>query len=170
MLKIAVFVIFVAHVYAQKKAAVYLFDPSGSNDVKGNVTFTKIDNYILVTGNVTGLSKGKHGFHIHNLGYIASGCVGAGGHFNPHNVNHGGPNDEIRHVGDLGNIEVTDDSHVAHVNINDTIIDLEGEHNIIGRTVVVHAGEDDLGKGGNAESLVTGNAGGRLACGVIGIL
>ncbi|KAJ8975456.1 hypothetical protein NQ317_000705 [Molorchus minor] len=96
-------------------------------------------------------------------------ALGAGGHFNPHNLTHGAPEDETRHVGDLGNI-VADSRGEAHVDITDSFIDLEGEHSIIGRAVVVHAGEDDLGKGGNAESLKTGNAGGRVACGVIGIL
>ncbi|KAJ8946882.1 hypothetical protein NQ318_008238, partial [Aromia moschata] len=151
------------------KATVYLSDPSGKNDVKGEVTFTKHDDYILVTGSVSGLGEGKHGFHIHSFGHIAPGCTGAGAHFNPHNKTHGGPQDKSRHVGDLGNIEA-DSSGVATVDIRDSVIDLEGEHNIIGRAVVVHAGEDDLGKGGNEESLKTGNAGGRLACGVIGLL
>lgn len=59
---------------------------------------------------------------------------------------------------------------MAKVDIKDSVIDLEGQHNVIGRAVVVHAGEDDLGKGGHEDSLTTGHAGGRLACGVIGLL
>merc|ERR1711911_143674 len=78
------------------------------------------------------------------------------------------PTASVRHVGDLGNITATD-SGVATVDINDSLIQLSGENSIIGRTVVVHADPDDLGKGGVPLSLTTGNAGARVACGVIGI-
>lgn len=81
---------------------------------------------------------------------------------------HGAPTDVERHVGDLGNI-VANHQGVATINFVDKIIDLEGAHNIIGRAVVVHENEDDLGKGGFTDSLTTGHAGGRVACGVIGI-
>lgn len=82
-------------------------------------------------------------------------------------LSHGGPNDRIRHVGDLGNIESR--NNVAYINIEDHIISLSGDHNIIGRAVVVHAMIDDLGKTDHRDSKTTGNAGARLACGVIGI-
>merc|ERR1712243_118827 len=76
------------------------------------------------------------------------------------------PTDSVRHIGDLGNI-TAGDSGVASVDIKDSLIQLSGEHSIIGRTVVVHADPDDLGKGGVELSLTTGNAGARVACGVI---
>ena len=91
-----------------------------------------------------------------------------GPHFNPKNATHGGPTASVRHVGDLGNV-ATDSSGAAKGTIEDTHVKLIGPESVIGRMVVVHAGEDDLGKGGNEESLKTGNAGGRAACGVIGI-
>ena len=91
-----------------------------------------------------------------------------GPHFNPHNATHGGPTSSIRHVGDLGNIN-TDSSGAAKGTIQDKYIKLIGPESVIGRMIVVHAGEDDLGQGGNEESLKTGNAGGRAACGVIGV-
>uniref|UniRef100_Q9TS96 Thymus HYPOCHOLESTEROLEMIC factor (TPHF) (Superoxide dismutase) (SOD) (Fragments) n=1 Tax=Bos taurus TaxID=9913 RepID=Q9TS96_BOVIN len=78
-------------------------------------------------------------------------------------LTHGGPKDEERHVGDLGNV-TADKNGVAIVDIVDPLISLSGEYSIIGRTMVVHEKPDDLGRGGN-----TGNAGSRLACGVIGI-
>ena len=87
---------------------------------------------------------------------------------NPHGKTHGAPTDEARHVGDLGNVK-TDGQGNAKGTIEDVLVKLIGPESVIGRTVVVHAGTDDLGKGGNEESLKTGNAGPRPACGVIGI-
>jgi superoxide dismutase, Cu-Zn family len=81
---------------------------------------------------------------------------------------HGGPQSAVRHAGDLGNVP-TDARGNAKGIIEDSHIKLIGPESVIGRMVVVHAGEDDLGQGGNEESLKTGNAGGRAACGVIGV-
>lgn len=108
------------------------------------------------------------GFHIHAFGDNTNGCTSAGPHFNPAGKNHGAPEDDERHVGDLGNIS-TDSNGVAKGTKQDTLIKLFGEHSVIGRSVVVHDATDDLGKGGHADSLKTGNAGGRAACGVIGL-
>lgn len=83
--------------------------------------------------------------------------------------NHGAPNDTDRHVGDLGNIEAGQNT-VATISIVDHVISLKGPHSIIGRAIVVHSDVDDLGKGGFADSLTTGHAGTRVACGVIGIM
>ena len=96
------------------------------------------------------------------------GCMSSGPHFNPGKLTHGAPEDSIRHVGDLGNI-TADESGKALVEIKDSMIQLAGPDSIIGRTVVVHADPDDLGKGGHELSLATGNAGARIACGIIGI-
>uniref|UniRef100_A0A7R9DDB4 Superoxide dismutase [Cu-Zn] n=2 Tax=Timema TaxID=61471 RepID=A0A7R9DDB4_TIMCR len=137
--------------------------------VKGTVYFEQEgDKPVKVTGEVTGLSKGLHGFHVHEFGDNTNGCTSAGPHFNPHGKDHAGPTDSDRHVGDLGNIEAGANG-VAKVNITDSVISLTGSHSIIGRTVVVHADQDDLGKGGHELSKTTGNAGARSACGVIGI-
>nr|XP_054753566.1 uncharacterized protein LOC129259293 [Lytechinus pictus] len=129
---------------------------------------SSLDAGVNVSGTVTGLAPGQHGFHIHQFGDNTNGCVSAGGHFNPNAKTHGAPEDEERHAGDLGNI-VADDSGTANVNITDRQLSLSGPQSIIGRSVVVHADIDDLGKGGHELSKTTGNAGGRLACGVIGI-
>lgn len=86
-----------------------------------------------------------------------------------HNKTHAGPKDENRHVGDLGNVEAA--GGVAKFEIEDKLIQLAGDHSIVGRSLVVHADADDLGQGvgdKKDESLKTGNAGARLACGVIG--
>lgn len=118
-----------------------------------------------ITGND---ANAERGFHIHEFGDNTNGCTSAGPHFNPFGKTHGAPSDEVRHVGDLGNI-ATDAQGVAKGTITDKLVKLIGPTSILGRTVVVHAGTDDLGKGGHPDSLKTGNAGGRPACGVIGI-
>ncbi|XP_071518356.1 superoxide dismutase [Cu-Zn]-like isoform X2 [Panulirus ornatus] len=120
-----------------------------------------------IQGVITHLTPGLHGFHVHQYGDLSGGCKTAGGHFNPFKKNHGAPENLDRHVGDLGNI-LADSTGTAHVNITDPLITLVGPNTVVGRAVVVHAGEDDLGTGNNEESLKTGNAGGRVACGVIG--
>ena len=93
-------------------------------------------NATKVTGQITGLKPGNHGFHIHEFGDYSAGCVSAGSHFNPEGKEHGGPSDESRHVGDLGNI-VADAGGVAKVDIIDSHITLSGPKTIIGRSVVV---------------------------------
>lgn len=83
------------------------------------------------------------------------------------NKTHGGPSDEERHFGDLGNIK-TNESGSGYFAFSDRLVTLFGDNSIIGRSVVVHAKQDDLGRGGDEESKKTGNAGARVACGVIG--
>ena len=124
---------------------------------------------------VTGLTPGEHGFHIHEKADFSNGCASAGGHYNPFGKNHGAPSDDERHVGDLGNIFANADG-VAEGSITDHLVKLDGPYSVIGRSMMVHADRDDLGKGDNSSptppvngkaSLVTGNAGARIACGEI---
>jgi len=126
------------------------------------------DGSTRIQGEVSGLEKGEHGFHIHQFGDTTNGCTSCGGHFNPGGKNHGAPSDKERHAGDLGNI-AADANGVAVIDIVDHQIPLHGPHSIVGRALVVHAGVDDLGKGGHKDSLTTGNAGGRLACGIVAL-
>ncbi|QPG96284.1 Superoxide dismutase [Cu-Zn] [Epichloe festucae Fl1] len=144
----------------------------GDSKVSGTVVFEQEgpeSSPTTITWDITGNdANAKRGFHIHTFGDNTNGCTSAGPHFNPHGKTHGAPSDEARHVGDLGNIE-TDGQGNAKGSVKDEQVKLIGPHSVIGRTVVVHAGTDDLGKGNNEESLKTGNAGPRPACGVIGI-
>jgi superoxide dismutase, Cu-Zn family len=144
------------------KAIAVLHSASGSR-VTGTVTFTRTGDAILVVADVTGLTPGKHGFHIHEFGdCTAPDATSAGGHFNPMHKQHGGPDAAEHHVGDLGNLDA-DSSGKAHLELKDPALMLSGENSILGRSVIVHAKEDDL------KSQPVGNAGGRLACGVIGM-
>jgi len=123
---------------------------------------------VSVTGEIKGLNPGMHGFHVHEFGDTTDGCTSAGPHFNPHGKTHGGPEDAERHAGDLGNVSAGGDG-VAKIDVKDSQISLVGPLSVVGRTMVVHADPDDLGKGGHELSKTTGNAGARVACGVIGV-
>ncbi|KAI0671002.1 superoxide dismutase [Trametes maxima] len=139
--------------------------------VSGTVTFTQLAPTapVTVSGKIENLDvSAKHGFHVHASGDLSNGCLSAGPHFNPFGFTHGAPADTQRHVGDLGNIE-SDSKGVASFSFEDELISLNGPLSIVGRAVVVHAGTDDLGRGGDDESLKTGNAGARAACGVVGL-
>ncbi|KLU83397.1 superoxide dismutase [Magnaporthiopsis poae ATCC 64411] len=154
-----------------KAVAVLRPDPNATIQVSGSVTFEQESESAptKVTWNFSGNDpNAKRAFHIHTFGDNTNGCTSAGPHFNPHNKEHGAPSDENRHVGDLGNFD-TDAQGNSSGTVEDKLIKLIGPESVIGRTVVVHAGTDDLGQGGHAESKKTGNAGGRPACGVIGI-
>ncbi|PVH96715.1 copper/zinc binding superoxide dismutase [Periconia macrospinosa] len=143
----------------------------GDSNVKGTVTFEQADESspTTVTWNITGNdANAERGMHVHAFGDNTNGCTSAGPHFNPHGKEHGAPEDENRHVGDLGNIK-TDGQGNAQGSVTDKFIKLIGSESVIGRTVVVHGGTDDLGKSDHPESKKTGNAGPRPACGVIGI-
>ncbi len=89
-----------------------------------------------MTGSITGLKPGNHGFHIHQFGDYTGGCVSAGGHFNPAGKEHGGPKDDNRHAGDLGNV-VADSNGTVTLDIVDSQIPLTGPNSIVGRSVVV---------------------------------
>ncbi|MBI3407755.1 MAG: superoxide dismutase family protein [Planctomycetes bacterium] len=142
--------------------AVCVLIPTKDSKVTGIVTFTQKGDAIEITGEITGLTPGNHGFHVHEFGDISSADgMATGGHFNPGGDKHGGPEDKERHVGDLGNI-TADDTGKATLKTTDKMIRLHGMNSIIGRGLIVHAKADDL------KSQPTGDAGGRVAQGVIG--
>ena len=142
--------------------AIAQLNPTEGNTVSGTVTFTQVENVVRVDISLQGFDgAGKHGFHVHEEGDCsAPDGTSAGGHFNPEGVEHAGPHAEKRHVGDLGNLTADENGSVT-ASFIDQMIELNGPHSIIGRGVIVHANADDL------TSQPTGNAGARLACGVI---
>jgi Cu-Zn family superoxide dismutase len=143
--------------------AIAVLHPTKGNNVMGSVTFTQSGDEVKVVADITGLTPGKHGFHIHEFGDCSSpDGNAAGGHFNPTKHDHGAPDASDRHAGDLGNIEA-DASGKAHLEWSDKVMKLSGADSIVGHSVIVHEKADDL------KTQPTGNAGGRLACGVIGV-
>ncbi len=152
-----------AHKAPKITAAVAVLHPTQGNEVRGTVHFTKVDGGVRVVAEVTGLTPGLHGFHVHEFGDATSpDGSAAGGHFNPGEAPHGGHDSAERHAGDFGNLEA-DSSGRARLDRVDPMLKLAGPHSIIGRGLIVHAAPDDL------KSQPTGNAGGRVACGVIGV-
>merc|ERR1712147_33626 len=127
------------------------------------------DQKCKITGEFKGMTPGLHGFHIHQFGNLTEGCKTAGPHYNPFGKTHAGPDDEERHVGDMGNVTSVDDG-TGKYEREDQLITLFGDYSVLGRSCVLHADEDDLGRGGHELSKTTGNAGGRIACGVIGTM
>ena len=130
--------------------------------VKGTVEFKETDDGIEVTANLEGLKKGVHGFHIHEKGDCsAPDAKSAGGHFNPGNHKHGAPDAAEHHEGDLGNITADKDGKgTATLTIKGVTLG-DGDTSIVGKGFIIHAKADDL------KSQPVGNAGDRVACGVI---
>ncbi len=143
--------------------AIAVLSPAPNSQVQGVVTFEKTDKGIKIIADVSGLTPGKHGFHIHEFGDCsAADYTSAGPHFMTEGESHGAPADPMRHRGDMGNLEA-DANGKAHLEWVDNGISFSGPNSILGRSVIIHANEDDL------KTQPTGNAGARIACGIIGI-
>uniref|UniRef100_C1C108 Superoxide dismutase [Cu-Zn] n=1 Tax=Caligus clemensi TaxID=344056 RepID=C1C108_CALCM len=168
ILAVLCFVVSTHSTYHYPQAQAVLYFKGDTSKPMGKVYFSETHRgTVIVRGSISGLSPGLHGFHIHEVPSLENECKGAGPHFNPFNQNHGFHSAE-RHVGDLGNIYSESNQFDTYFQkLDKGVSTRNGERDIIGRAVVVHAGEDDLGQGGNEESLRTGNAGARVACGII---
>ncbi|XP_076004057.1 extracellular superoxide dismutase [Cu-Zn]-like [Genypterus blacodes] len=121
--------------------------------------FAKVKVLLRLIGFPSEDSPQNRAVHIHQYGDLSQGCAATGGHYNPFNVNH------PHHVGDFGNFQPQQARINAEIEAEATLF---GPLSVMGRGVVIHAHTDDLGMGGNAASLLHGNAGPRLGCCVIG--
>ena len=140
--------------------------PASGSNVRGTVHFYETKKGVRVVAKVSGLTPGMHGFHIHDKGDCsAPDAASAGPHFNPTSMKHGGPKDAERHAGDFGNISADASGNGTYQAV-DQHISFDGPNSIIGRGVIVHAKEDDL-KTQQSPTTTPGNAGPRVACGVI---
>jgi Cu-Zn family superoxide dismutase len=138
-------------------------NPTKGNKTIGEATFEQAGDKVKVVIFVQGLKPGQeHGLHIHEKGDCSSGDgMSAGGHFNPHGKPHGNPGGKERHAGDLPSLKAGKDGR-ANIQVEvDMISVTAGPGGIVGRAVIVHADPDDF------KTQPTGNAGARLACGVI---
>ncbi|MBC7659304.1 MAG: superoxide dismutase family protein [Chitinophagaceae bacterium] len=136
--------------------------PKSGTKAAGTVSFTKESDGIRVVASLTGVEPGKHGFHIHEKGDCsAEDASTAGGHFNPAGSPHAAPSASVRHVGDLGNIEIKKDgTGTLKITVKNPK-DFSAWADISGKSVIVHEKADDL------KSQPSGDAGKRIACGLI---
>jgi Cu-Zn family superoxide dismutase len=147
--------------WAQQMSATATLKPTSGNTAAGTVTFTQKGDKVAVVANVTGLSPGPHGFHIHEKGDCsAPDAMSAGGHFNPTAKPHGDPTGADHHAGDMPQL-VADAGGNANLSAELSPMTLGGANDIVGKAVVVHKDADDF------KTQPTGNSGARVACGVI---
>jgi Cu-Zn family superoxide dismutase len=137
--------------------------PTAGNTASGTVYFTQQGDRVLVSGEIRGLKpNAEHGFHVHEKGDCSSpDATSAGGHYNPGNQPHGRYDMPQHHAGDIPSLRA-DASGFAQINFESSAFRVgAGEHNVVGRSVIVHRDPDDF------TSQPAGNSGPRLACGVI---
>lgn len=145
-----------------KQAVATLASKSGSK-AGGEALFAEGKGTVTLHLLITGAEPGMHAVHIHDTGDCsAADASSAGGHWNPSSENHGKWGTKPFHHGDIGNVEVGADGR-AQMTLGSSMWTLGGppETNILGHAVVVHAKADDF------TTQPSGNAGGRIACGVI---
>lgn len=133
------------------------------SSVSGNFFLEDTEQGMNLRGKVTGLTPGKHGFHVHEFGSCGSEGKDAGSHFNPQDAKHGYlPKEKLKHAhaGDFGNLEA-DESGTATIDITLPGLTVSGNpFAVAGRAIIIHEHEDDF-------SQPLGNAGGRIGCGLI---
>lgn len=136
--------------------------PTSGSTAQGTVHFQELaDGSVDVQIDLTGVPAGVHGFHVHDKGDCGDNGNAAGGHFNPTGQPHAAPAAAAHHAGDFGNVTAGANGEV-HTRFNTRSITVsEGATSAVGHAVILHANPDDL------TTQPTGNAGGRIACGVV---
>jgi len=131
----------------------------------GIVTLTQTRSGVRLSGSLKGLPAGEHALHVHSVGKCEPPFTSAGPHFNPAQKKHGKLNPEGHHAGDMDNIVVPASGNLALKIVNKDITLEKGKPNSVfqegGTAVVIHAAKDDY------TTDPTGNAGDRIACGVV---
>jgi len=141
-------------------SAVAIISGNTPEGITGTIRFVRLKKGVRVTGEIYGLTPGKHGFHIHENGACDRPTFEtAGPHFNPDAHKHGDMTMDS-HAGDYGNI-VADDYGVAKFSFIDKEASFKGKYSIIGKSVLIHEKEDDL------KTDPSGNSGARIGCGII---
>jgi Cu-Zn family superoxide dismutase len=137
--------------------------PTKSNRAAGTATFTQMGDRVRVVADVSGLNPGQeHAFHIHEVGDCSSGDgMSTKGHFNPLGKPHAHYSTPERHAGDMPALKADANGNVHLDTTLDVMTVNDGPTSIVGRGLIVHAGSDDY------KTQPTGNAGARVACGVI---
>jgi Cu-Zn family superoxide dismutase len=136
--------------------------PASKSKVKGKATFVTVDGGVEITVTAEGLSPGEHGWHVHAKGDCsAPDASSAGDHFNPENKKHGGPDAAEHHAGDFGNLTAGKDGKATKTLTMKGVTLDQGPTSLVGKALIIHDKKDDL------KSQPSGNAGARIACGVI---
>jgi len=166
-------------VTGQRAAMCIIRNGSGVANVSGIVVFTQEsrEECVRIEVHLSGFNPAVSrlvGFHVHENKSLANQCAGAGAHLNLANSPHGAANDprQFRHTGDLANLKVNATGSVFAITTERlfTLYNIPSNNiqvPIVGRTCVVHENQDDVGLGGAANSLTTGNSGRRLGCCII---
>jgi Cu-Zn family superoxide dismutase len=146
----------------QGPGAVATLAPTSGSTAQGTVNFQQLaDGSVQVTVDLTGVPAGVHGFHIHEFGNCGDNGNAAGGHFNPTGTPHGAPAADPHHAGDFGNVTADANGRVQTRFTTRSITVAAGPNSAVGHAVILHANPDDL------TTQPTGNAGARIACGVV---
>ena len=145
------------------QASAVIQSTSDANVTYGTITFTQEKDGVTITGAFENVpNPGKHGFHVHENGSCEDVGKAAGGHFNPDQVKHGtiAEGHEGAHAGDMENVEIGEDGKGSvQLFLADRTL-TEGKYDLVGKSVILHEKADDF-------SQPTGNAGGRIGCGII---
>jgi superoxide dismutase, Cu-Zn family len=151
-----------AHGKASTPMAMSVMQPTSGSSVSGSVHFQELgDGSVQVKVDLTGVPPGVHGIHVHEKGACGDNGMAAGGHFNPMGMTHGSPDAVTHHAGDFGNVNAPSSGEIHEQFVTRSVTVSPGSMSVAGHAMILHANPDDL------VTQPTGNAGGRIACGVV---